>query len=63
MPSTQTASFNVPEEYVGKEIEIIAFTKNEGLQAVELPKKFATFSALSIDTTGFKFNREEANER
>ncbi len=59
MPNTQTAFFNVPEEYVGKEIEVIAFTKNEGLQNIELPKKLATFSALSIDTRGFKFNRRK----
>jgi len=26
-------------------------------------KKKATFSALEIDTRGYKFNRDEANER
>jgi hypothetical protein len=27
------------------------------------PRPPATFNALSLDTRGFKFNREEANER
>ena len=27
------------------------------------PKKRPSFTALSLDTTGFQFNREEANER
>lgn len=28
-----------------------------------LPPKQRTFNAISVDTRGFKFNREEANER
>ena len=56
-------SFSVPEKYIGKELEVIAFTTKEGLENKELPTKNATFSALSIDTKGFKFNRDEANER
>lgn len=27
------------------------------------PRPPATFNAISVDTRGFKFNREEANER
>jgi hypothetical protein len=63
IPDTQTASFNVPEEYIGKELEVIAFAKNEGLQNKGPDKKKVSFSALSIDTKGFRFNRNEANER
>ena len=58
-----TISFSVPENYVGKEMEVIAFTKKEGLDNEEIKEKKVSFTALSIDTRGFKFNRDEANER
>lgn len=61
--STVNISLSVPESYIGQEMEVIAFTKKEGLETVELSAKKVTFSALSIDTKGFKFNRDEANER
>ena len=56
-------SFYVPKDYIGKEVEVIAFTQNEGLQSIDKAKKQVSFSALSIDTKNFKFNRQEANER
>jgi hypothetical protein len=56
-------SFRVPKDYIGKEVDVIAFTQNEGLQNREGFKKQVSFAALSIDTKGFKFNRNEANER
>ena len=63
-PNTQTVHFNIPKDYVGKELEVIAFTKEEGMEE-EKPssKKFASFDAIKIDTKNFKFNRDEANER
>jgi hypothetical protein len=63
VPNTQTVTFNVPQDYIGKELEVIAFTKNEGIEATELPKKEISFNAISVDTINFKFNRDEANER
>jgi hypothetical protein len=60
--TTVNLSFTIPDAYVGKELEIIAFAKNEGLQSKE-PKKFTSFDSIKIDTTGFTFNRDEANER
>jgi hypothetical protein len=63
IPDTQTVSFTVPKEYVGKELEVIAFAKNEGIRGKKSSKKQVSFTALSIDTVGFKFNRDEANER
>lgn len=56
-------SLTIPESYVGKELEIIAFTRDEGLQGKEQPRKFTSFDAIKIDTSNFKFNRDEANER
>jgi len=58
-----TISLSVPENYIGKEMEVIAFTKKEGLGEKELKEKHVSFIAISIDTSGFKFNRDEANER
>lgn len=63
IPDTQTISFNVPEEYIGKEVEVIAFTKNEGEPPKKAVNKSVSFNAISIDTKGYIFNRGEANER
>ena len=54
-------SLSVPENYIGKEMEVIAFTKREGLEETSVKK--ATFNAISIDTKTFKFNRDGASER
>ena len=62
-PQQQTISFTIPKDYVGKEIEVIAFAKGEGITKEQPAKKKGTFTALSIDTKGYKFNRDEANER
>ena len=63
IPNTQTVTFNMPEDYIGKEVEVIAFTKNEGIDTKESIEKQVSFNALSIDTKNYKFNRNEANER
>ncbi|MEC5143145.1 hypothetical protein [Chitinophaga sp. 212800010-3] len=63
IPNQQTISFDIPKDYVGKQIEVIAFAKDEGFTEKKPLKKKVTFSALSIDTRGYKFNRDEANER
>jgi len=61
--NTVNISFSVPDNYIGKEMDVIAFTQKEGLENTPLPEKKVSFTALSIDTIGFKFNRNEANER
>ena len=58
-----SVSFSIPENYIGKEMEVIAFTKKEGLEKIDRHSKKVSFTALSIDTRGLKFNRDEANER
>ncbi|HEV2480596.1 MAG TPA: hypothetical protein VGS79_13060 [Puia sp.] len=62
-PQQQIISFPIPKDYVGKEIEVIAFAKDEAIFTEELDKKEVSFTALHIDTKGYKFNRDEANER
>jgi hypothetical protein len=54
--------FSIPNEYIGVEIEIIAFTRDEALYQKDRQKK-VTFTSLTLDTRKFKFNRDEANER
>lgn len=60
-----TLTLSLPENYRGKKIEIIAFAVDE-IEAetrASSEKEVKTFSALELDTKGYKFNREEANER
>ena len=45
-PLKQIISFNIPAEYVGKEIEVIAFAKGEGKSGEQPAKKNVTFDAL-----------------
>ncbi|HEY9258251.1 hypothetical protein [Chitinophaga sp.] len=63
IPHQQSISFDIPEDYVGKQIEVIAFAKDEGNTKAKPAKQKVTFTALSLDTRGYKFNRDEANER
>lgn len=53
----------LPDNFIGKQVEVIAFTVDEGKQAIENKKKEVSFNAVKLDTRGFKFNRDEANER
>ena len=62
-PHKQTITFDIPKDYIGKEIEVIAFAKDEGISKEKHAGKKVTFAALAIDTRGYKFNRDEANER
>ena len=61
-PEKDNIMLSIPKKYVGVEIEVIVFTKDEGFHTKSEQKK-VTFNSLSIDTRGFKFNRDEANER
>jgi hypothetical protein len=52
---------HIPEEYlkdISSIVKVVIFTRNEERQ----PQK-KTFKAMKIHTKGFKFDREEANER
>jgi len=62
-PNKQIVSFEIPQSYIGKEIEVIAFAKDEGINQEQPFKKDVSFAALSVDTQSYKFNRDEANER
>ncbi len=53
---------SLPEEFVGKQVEILAFLL-EDTEEEEIPSTEKSFTSLQIDTKGYKFNRDEANER
>ncbi|SKB51914.1 hypothetical protein SAMN05660226_01843 [Parapedobacter luteus] len=45
-----------------EQLKLLRFRK-DSQQATKQAKKKVTFDAVAIDTTGFKFDRDEANER
>jgi hypothetical protein len=53
----------LPDDYVGRQIEIIAFAIDEPLKQSKKAAAKDVFKALKLDTRGFKFNRDEANSR
>lgn len=62
-PSTDEISIHLPESYIGKEVEVIVFTTDEGGQKRIANKKDIPFIVLHVEDKNFKFNRDEANER
>ena len=62
IPDKQSISFDIPNHYIGKQIEVIVFAKDEGIAKTE-PFKKALFTVLHVDAVNYKFNRDEANER
>jgi hypothetical protein len=62
-PSKESISFDIPKDYVGKQIEVIAFAKDEGLTKDQSGKKQVSFTILHVNNKDYKFNRDEANER
>jgi hypothetical protein len=62
-PENSTISLSIPEDYVGKQIEIIAFAKDEEISKHGNGAKQLSFTVLHVDNKGYKFNRDEANER
>lgn len=62
IPDNNKLELTIPDHFIGKTIEVLAFEIDEkNLTSDNFAKK--TFDAIKLDLTGFKFNREEANER
>lgn len=51
--NSETVVFNIPQDYIGKEIEIIVFSKEECLLNNTVVQKQASFNAISIDIKNF----------
>ena len=56
-------TLSLPDNFLGKQVEIIVFIIDEAKSQVAGFKKAKTFSAVQLDTRGFKFDRDDANER
>jgi hypothetical protein len=65
IPKKRIFSIEVPESYVGKQVEVIAFAIEEANAEPpeQAPRTSKKFEAVSLKTKAFKFNRDEANER
>ncbi len=64
IPEKNFLSINIPDKYIGKKMEVIVFALDEAADDLMLNnKRHKSFSAINLSTKGFKFNRDDANER
>ncbi|MCL1934305.1 MAG: hypothetical protein FWF53_10910 [Candidatus Azobacteroides sp.] len=64
VPESNRFLFILPDEYVGKRLEITIMQENEIAVNYAVPEaKRVKFNAVSLDTRNFKFDREEANAK
>ena len=61
VPENNKIELTIPDKFIGQKVEVFAFVEEKKEAAKARQKK--TFDAIKLDLTGFKFNREEANER
>ena len=62
VPENNKIELTIPDNFIGKRIEVIAFEMEDQIGDFNNLKR-KTFDAIKINLSGFKFNREEANER
>lgn len=64
IPTATKQTIQFPEEFIGKEIEIVAYPVGDKISKEKSTDKALEFwKANSIDMSNFKFDRSEANER
>jgi hypothetical protein len=61
IPDNPRVTFTIPDKYIGREVEVLVFASDEIVASVAPSVKKVTFDSISLDTSGFKFNRDEAN--
>ena len=54
---------HLPKSYIGKRVEILAYTEEEVLKENQAQKPQINFKTMKVSTKDFRFNRNEANER
>ena len=62
-PKNEEISIRLPLSYIGKQVEVIAFTVEEGFAKKENSHKNISFVELHVEDKNHTFNRDEANER
>lgn len=60
IPANNKIELIVPDNFIGEEVEVFAIKIDKETSQL---KKDKSFDAIKLDLSGFKFNREEANER
>jgi len=67
--NAEDLNVRLPDEYLHKDIEVIAFDLGESVEELRASKRAAAekaieyFKTIQIDRSGFQFDRDEANER
>ncbi|QRR01646.1 hypothetical protein [Dyadobacter sandarakinus] len=68
VPTENSYILVLPDEMIGREVEILAFSTHEGfvdkpVTSSQKPNNLREiFEDVRVDLSGFKFNREEAND-
>ncbi len=67
IPTQNTFTINLPNEMIGKEVEVIAFEIEKNpiveISSFERIKQIdKIFEGVRVSLNGFKFNRDEAND-
>ncbi|MBC7922753.1 MAG: hypothetical protein H7Z75_16865 [Ferruginibacter sp.] len=64
IPTDTKLTIELPSEWVGKPIEVLAFAiELNQPEMAQSPEAFEFWKQHSIDLSGFRFNRDDANER
>lgn len=64
--SKEDLRVELPEEYLNKHVEVLAFQVDDEDYLVKkqnLKEAFAFFNSMQVDMSNFKFDRDEANAR
>jgi len=60
IPENNKIELIVPDNFIGEQVEVFAIKIDKETSQI---KKDKSFDAIKLDLSGFKFNREETNER
>ncbi len=56
-------TLTLPDDFLGKEIEVIAFVIDEAIQKSEKEISFTVLNVTNEQKFNYRFNRDQANER
>ena len=56
-------TLTLPDDFLGKEIEVIAFVIDEAIQKSEKEISFTVLNVANEQKFNYRFNRDQANER
>ena len=59
----QQILLQLPKSFIGKRVEILAYTEEEVQKEKQQKNPLIDFNTMKVSTKGFRFNRDEANER